>query len=161
MIKIQDNFLNKETNRDLLKFVLDSHFTWYFSNGVAAKEDSYYMFTHTFYNTEKKINSQYFNIIKKLFLNKLPIKNLLRIKLNFYAKTKEKIVHGFHTDFEKDHTVALYYLNTNNGQTVFKKNIPGLDSIAGRMVIFDGNLEHSSTTCTDEDFRISLNINYE
>jgi len=162
MIKIEDNFINENTNKNLLKFFLSTEFSWFFSDGVAAFNDNNYMFTHIFYNTEKKINSQYFNIIQKIFLEKLSIKNLLRVKLNFYPKSKEKIIHGFHTDFEKDHTVLLYYLNTNNGQTIFKnKNIPNVDSISRRSVIFNGNLEHSSTTCTDEDFRISLNINYE
>ena len=162
MIDIKENFIDEKTNTDLFRFVLNSEFGWFFQDSVVDIQDGNYMFCHTFYNPENKINSGHFHIIQNIFLKKLPIKQLLRVKLNFYPRTDERIIHGFHTDYEGNHKVALYYLNTNNGQTVFEnKDIDGVNSVAQRMVIFNGNLRHSSTTCTDKQFRISLNINYE
>ena len=36
-----------------------------------------------------------------------------------------------------------------------------IESKENKAVVFDGSLEHSSTTCTDQHYRITLNINYE
>ena len=76
-----------------------------------------------------------------------------------YPKTHKPIVHGFHTDRTDKHNVALFYFNTNNGQTLF--NNKKIESKENKAVVFDGSLEHSSTTCTDQHYRITLNINYE
>ena len=44
-------------------------------------------------------------------------------------------------------------------ETLFKNK--KINSKENKAVIFDGSLEHSSTTCTDQNYRITLNINYE
>jgi len=86
---------------------------------------------------------------------------LLKAKINLTPKTNTVYEHGFHTDIkEPDVLTAIYYLNTNNGYTAFRDGSK-IESIANRMVIFDGSTEHSGTTCTDADSRLVLNINYK
>ena len=51
-------------------------------------------------------------------------------------------------------------MNTNNGYTLFEDGTK-VDSIANRMVVFDGNTKHTGSTHTDDDrFRFVLNINF-
>ena len=54
---------------------------------------------------------------------------------------------------------GIFYLNSNNGSTVFKSG-EEVQSQANRLVLFDSQLEHSGTSCTDERRRVVLNINY-
>ena len=76
-----------------------------------------------------------------------------------YPRTDKKVIHGFHTDNDNKHNVVLFYFNTNNGQTLFRDR--KVTSEENKAVIFDGSLEHSSTTCTNQNYRITLNVNYE
>ena len=59
----------------------------------------------------------------------------------------------------KNCKVAIYYVNTNNGYTLFKNNKKVM-SEKNKLVIFDANTEHASTTCTNQDYRIVINFNY-
>ena len=54
---------------------------------------------------------------------------------------------------------ALLFLNTNDGYTKFEDGTK-VESIANRMVIFPTNIKHTGTTCTDQQSRIVLNINW-
>ena len=56
---------------------------------------------------------------------------------------------------------AILYLNTNNGYTKFQQNgLQDVHSVANRLVTFYGGLKHAGASCTDENTRIVLNINY-
>ena len=63
-----------------------------------------------------------------------------------------------HLDQMFDCKVALYYLDTNNGPTTI--NNKKVDSVQNRIVIFNSDVKHYSTTCTDKQTRITLNFNY-
>jgi hypothetical protein len=54
----------------------------------------------------------------------------------------------------------VYYINTNNGWTEFKKG-GKVKSVENRMLIFDSSLEHMGVTCTDQKSRVVINFNYE
>ena len=54
---------------------------------------------------------------------------------------------------------AVFYVNTNNGYTIFESG-EKVSSVENRMVIFDSNILHTGTTCTDERVRCVLNFNY-
>ena len=54
---------------------------------------------------------------------------------------------------------AIFYINTNNGYTLFKDGTK-VDSVQNTMLIFDGSLDHCGVSCTDQKRRIVLNINY-
>ena len=56
-------------------------------------------------------------------------------------------------------TTGIYYVNTNDGYTVFEDGTK-IDSVANRICIFPYYLKHSGTTCTNANRRIALNINY-
>ena len=62
---------------------------------------------------------------------------------------KNSVIHGFHVD------QLLYYMN-DDGQTIFK-NGKAVDSIANRMVLFDGGELHTGTTTTNRKVRCVIN----
>jgi hypothetical protein len=65
----------------------------------------------------------------------------------------------YHTDFKETHTVLLYSVNTNNGYTKFE-NDKKIISEENKLIIFNSNVKHTGTTCTDSDYRIVINFNY-
>ena len=93
-------------------------------------------------------------------ISKVSHEDLIRAKVNLYTKTPEHIITGFHIDQDEPHKVLLYSVNTNNGYTLFE-NGDKVPSVANQAVIFDGHLKHSSVTQTDENIRVTININYK
>ena len=86
------------------------------------------------------------------------MKKLTRIKANLNPRTLFNIKAGYHYDY-KDIMTAVYYINTNNGWTTFKKG-GRVKSVANRIVVFDSNLLHSGVSCTNEKIRMVVNFNY-
>ena len=158
MFKVKNNFLKKSQYNKMKKLITDNNFNWFLQHEIVDIGKKGIMFSHTFFKEDCGINSDWYPDIVEPFVNKLKIKKLFRAKLNLYTKTNKKIVHGFHKDRKDKHMVVLFYFNKNNGQTLFKKQ--KIKSEDNKAVIFDGSLEHSSTSCTDQDYRITLNINY-
>ena len=152
-IEIIDNLLNIEEVDKISSIMYGIDFPWYLNRVVTTQ--NYIQFVHIFYND--KINSSLYHILMPI-IKKLNFKNLIRIKANFLHRTDNIIEHGYHIDYENCVT-AIFYLNSNNGKTVFQ-NGAEVESVKNRLVIFDSNLYHSGTTCTDQQFRCVINFNY-
>ena len=86
-----------------------------------------------------------------------------KFKVNCNYKTLEQNTGWFHTDYEDDRkndmTTSILYINTNNGGTKFEDGT-FVNSVSNRMVIFDCSLKHAPVSCTDNNRRIVVNINY-
>tara|TARA_R100000322_G_scaffold149186_1_gene106048 strand:- start:328 stop:840 length:513 start_codon:yes stop_codon:yes gene_type:complete len=168
MFKVVDNFLNKDEFKNIKETIQHPLFTWYYYPAInyeEGKEDliekdlNQYQFTHTFYENNRP-NSPYFDNLQTL-LNKLNCKSLVRIKANLNPYSSKLAESGYHIDFDyKNLKTAVYYINTNNGYTKFKKNNKKIKSLENRIVKFDSSLEHLGTNTTDSKRRIVLNINY-
>ena len=80
-------------------------------------------------------------------------------------KSSDKFITPPHIDMDIDHKVLIYYVNDNDGQTIFYKpetnfeELMRVDVKAGRFVLFDGRLYHSAVTCTNSNYRIIINFN--
>lgn len=162
-IKIIDNFLNEESFKLLKNLMLNtSEFPWYYNSFVVSKEDQkdFFQFTHCFYRNLEPKSGQISAIYE--IVNKLKPAALIRIKANLIPRAHKIIEHGLHTDVSppyKNFKAAIYYLNTNNGYTKFEDGTK-IDSVENRMVIFDGDINHTGTTCTDSNLRAVINFNY-
>jgi hypothetical protein len=156
-IKIIDNFLPKENFLIIKETVLSNDFPWYFQDFKVYKNDGNFQFLHVFFHFNK-INSNYFNLIEP-FLPLLNVKSIVRIKLNLTIKEKKIKKFKFHADTNFNCNTAIFYLNTNNGKTIFK-NGKEVESVENRIIIFPSNLEHTGTTHTDTPYRMVLNLNY-
>ena len=57
------------------------------------------------------------------------------------------------------HQGLIFHINNNNGYTILEDGTK-IESIANRAVFLDTSKPHQSTTCTDQDIRLNININY-
>ena len=99
-------------------------------------------------------------------INVIQPRALIRVKANLNYITEEIHKYDFHTDlgeFKSDTydgaTTAVFYLNDNNGYTEFEDGTK-IDSVSNRLVRFPQNTAHRGTSCTDQPYRVVLNINY-
>ena len=157
-MKIVDNFLNNLEFQKIKQSILNPYFDWYYQSSKVSDNDGGQQFTHIFFSEDGNM-SNFFNILKPIFF-KLKAKDIIRAKINLTHKKEIIKQFAYHVDTHKKCKTAIFYLNTNNGKTLFKDN-KEITSIENRMVIFASNLEHTGTTHTDKDFRIVLNINYK
>jgi hypothetical protein len=182
-LQVIDNFLPQEEFLKIKKIMIGSlnlsdrdALPWYIQNTksgsgiflrVNGDNDTVYnyQFNHIFYALSDN-NVHISDRIEVMYpiSEKLRFKKPLRIKANLTPITPKLIVYGFHTDFELRNIepmpkTAIYYVNTNNGYTVFE-NGDKVESIENRICIFDENLRHSGTSCTDERFRCVINFNF-
>jgi hypothetical protein len=158
MIKVVDNFLPKNEFVKIRDVICAKDFPFFY-NGFVTDEnkpsDDYY-FTHLFF-IRNAPNSRYF-YLWEYFLEKIECKALIRIKANLYIKSEKEVIHEPHKDYDYPHKGCLFYINDNNGATYFKdkKVLPK----ANRAVFFKPNELHSSSLCTDQKRRITINFNY-
>jgi hypothetical protein len=168
-MKIIENFLPIEIHQKYLELLISNTFPYYYIDGVShtdGTEDDFFFFhnlhgnPHNFTSDGGEIVSRYFNRLIMPILGRLPFtfNNLLRARINLFTRKQEPIMSNFHRDLEDKHTVALYYLNSNNGETVFKtgEKVP---SVANQMLIFDGHMDHAVIPQTDEKVRVNINLN--
>jgi len=156
---VKDNIIKEEDADYIESFFTNFNFPYYLNSIVPPKNVKDYQMTHIFFD-DNKITSDFFNILKPI-LNYLKPKALVRIKTNLIHKSEKLNIHGYHIDYNyKNLKTAVYYVNTNNGFTIFKKDNKKVNSKKNRIVMFDCNKEHSGTNCTDKPFRIAINFNY-
>ena len=173
-MEVIDNFLPEYHFRQISNMILGADFDWYFNDLILhPDEDGYddkaYQFVHCLFTIERGgiCSNRYplFDIVQQ----KLGVKRLDRIKMNLNTRTLFHRKTGFHNDQRQrspndvhplHQKTAVFYLNTNNGWTEFKKG-GKVKSVANRIVIFDSNLEHPGVTCTDEKRRVIVNFNYD
>ena len=162
-IKSTSNFLSKEHHQIIKSMFLNSSFPWFFESFKVVPNDGGFQFTHSFVD-EHVVNSRFYDKLQPL-INKLKPRSIRRIKANLTFKTSKIKKSLFHKDFMenaeklKNMRTAIYYVNTNNGETIFK-NGEKEKSTENKMVIFSTNLEHAGTTHTDSLTRILINFNY-
>ena len=171
-MQVIDNFLPEYQFKQLSNVILSNYFSWYFNDCIVLPDengydDKAYQFTHCLFTIERGgISSDRYPLFD-IVQQKLGVKRLDRIKMNLNTRTIFHRKTGFHNDQRSPNDVhplhqktAVFYLNTNNGWTEFKKG-GKVKSVANRIVIFDSNLEHTGVTCTDEKRRVIVNFNYD
>jgi hypothetical protein len=168
-MKIVDDFLPKELFDKIQTFFMGGEIDWHFNPFIVYPDgretgENKFQFEHIFYKNNAPCSMQY-SIIFPL-LNKIKPVSMWRIKANLLTITPNNIQNDFHIDIgglpdEKLNilTTAIFYINTNNGCTVFEDDTK-VESVANRLVTFPSNLMHCGTSCTDKKTRIVINFNY-
>ena len=160
MIKVIDNFLEEDIFKEIEKILMSDKFPWFFNDFKNDSDDiNNFQFTHTVVRGNGNVESKFIQYMKPFF-DKLNIKKIFRIKINLTTRTQKLFNHLYHTDVPFQCSTAIFYINSNNGKTIFK-NGEEINSVANRMVIFNSNLEHAATSLTDEKTRVVINFNFE
>ena len=156
-LKVIDDFLSSQDHSLLQKTMMENdEFSWTFSNGINIPGDGHHQFTHVFYHQFEPRSKFFYDLAH--IVNELGAVAFVRIKGNLNMETPERVQFGFHTDVD-DCITAIYYVNTNDGYTLFEDGTK-VDSIANRMLVFDSNMKHAGCTPTDTLRRCVINFNY-
>jgi len=163
MIKIKDNYIKKEDMKNIKNMFLSNLFPWYVNTNKTSidpkeytKDKNDYQLTHTFVANGEVNSNAYENLLP--IINKMKVKNFIRIKANLVPNTDKIYKFEKHKDQDLDCKAAIFYINTNNGLTIFDKE--KVKAKENRMVFFKGNQIHQGTTCTDQKFKLLINFNY-
>ena len=160
-MKIFDNYIDQNSFEYLSNTISSNSFPWYYYNSKSNEPYDVdhvfnYQFVHLFYfNSE--ITSPYYDILNPI-LEKMGVKELVRIKVNLNPPSNKLVKYSKHTDQNYSCKAAIYYINTNNGYTTIGDE--KIESKANRIVFFDANEEHSGTNSTDCKNRMVINFNY-
>jgi hypothetical protein len=162
-IEIFDNYLSEEEFNKIKSIFIDNEkFPWHYTPGIAypneVKKVDKFQFFNLMYRNDVGVKSEYYADLMPL-LNKINPKEILRVKANLGTRTTTHIEGGMHTDSKMKHTTAIFYLNTNNGFTVFENGYKA-NSVENRLVVFDSTILHSGFSQTDTSIRVVLNLNY-
>ena len=157
-MNIYKNFVDKKICTQIKDNMLGANFPWFYRKNQTGKDSSF--LNHVFF-TNNKLNSNLYSLIEPL-VKKLNPDKLINIRANLCLKRPMKS--HWHSDFDNlkltsKSKTAIYYVNTNNGYTVFKNK--KVKSEANKMIIFNGNTQHKVKYQTDRDTRIVINFLYE
>lgn len=165
-MKIIDNWMDPISFRKIQSFFLGSNCPWFFQTIIDGKEDldkiDRFQFTHIYVLDGEIRDPQFHNILDSF--ERLQTNTYIKVKANLVTRTEKVRKNSFHKDlFEHEITplnyTAVYYLNTNNGFTLFKTG-EKVKSKENRMLIFPSGMEHTGTTCTNQKARVVLNFNF-
>jgi hypothetical protein len=163
-LKVEDNFLSVEDFSQVESIFIDNFdFPWYMNDKILASakksvDDYKVQLTHTFFRENTGIQSNFFQYLTPL-IDAIKPSVLLRVKANLGTKTPTHIEGGYHTDFDFSCRTAVFYINNNNGFTLFEDGNK-VESKANRFVSFNSNQRHTGVSQTDTNVRYVLNINY-
>jgi len=165
-MKVIDNFLSdddwsllKNTYiNDILTGYLPLYFAPFISSEYDGDEILNYYFQHNIYKKHKIFSVQLYDFILEKIVPKLDLKAFIRIKLNAYPNIGILREHNPHIDYDFPHKGALLFLNTCNGFTRIENE--KVESIENRIVFFEPNKYHNSSSCTDQKLRLTINFNY-
>ena len=166
--KIIENFLPEDYFKEIQQSVVwNIDFPWYLQNRVVTVEpgfytpgykESHWYASHLAYSRFCPKGSFYNHLVR--FINLLPdCHALIRIKCNFYAQTPEIINHGQHIDYDFENKGAILFLNTCDGYTRLHDGTK-VENIENRLLLFDPQKPHNSSTTTNAKGRFNINVNY-
>lgn len=155
--RIEDDFLDKEVFEQLKHKVLYGGFPWYYSSNVSGLDNEFY-FANLMYDHMTNISNDFLNVVIPI-ISKIQPTILIRVKANLYPNLGKQVAHTPHKDYNFPHNGAIFYVNNNNGPTILG-NDTKIYPKENRILFFDPSKLHSSSSCTDSNVRVNININF-
>jgi len=160
-MEIFDNYLHKYDFIAMRESILRNDFPWFYSPFVANLNEEPEIDKFQFYNTlciDNESKSNFYNLVDPL-IKKINPSYIYRVKVNLGTRTANPVVGGLHSDTNFNNKTAIFYLNNNNGYTIFEDGSK-IDSIENRLVVFDSHIKHSGVSQTNSNVRCVINLNY-
>ena len=164
---VTDNFLPDSEFWRVYSEMLGPEFPWFvqlpkdseeaYGNGLYFHhKNSIVQFSH---NIVSEFGTSPWVSLVEPIIKALGAKEVIDIRARMLMKTSKVIPLNWHTDKDLDCKTAVYYLNSNNGKTIFKEGSE-VESISNRLLSFDSQNTHMGTTCSNTDYRVVINFNY-
>lgn len=172
---IIENFLTEEQEQKIEDLTIDPNFPWFFTPGTIVEIEAGVKSNSVY---EKGINPfqmvhstnlnecRFIDVITPV-LNQLSVEfqsniRIIRCKFNFLPRGVDSTHHYPHIDDSEDGVMtAVYYVNDSDGDTYFFDDELNVTSTIapkkGRMVIFDSNKFHNSSSPINSEYRIVMN----
>tara|TARA_B100000902_G_scaffold24212_1_gene29148 strand:+ start:1381 stop:1878 length:498 start_codon:yes stop_codon:yes gene_type:complete len=164
-MKIIDNFLPEEDYDSLIYHIVGCrqfpwNYNWYVTSQEDEKDDrnNWYL-TNLVYATDPVHIKPEYDPIYQYVISHIKMDKLLRVKANMYPSTEKIFEHAPHMDYDYPVKGAIISLNTCDGFTRLEDGTK-VDSVANRMLFFNSSAPHNSSTTTNVQTRINININY-
>ena len=174
MIVVKDDILAPKVIDYLSNITLNGEFPWYFISNSAHEMDNkinkgdHFSLSHMLFRDNKNY-SLYTDIFKTAVLdlqNKLNIDDyeIFRLRLAMQLNMNKAVINPPHIDEQDlEHKSCILYLNESDGDTCFYKKDKIFKKVSpkkNRVVLFDGDIFHSSSKPVKHQHRIILNINF-
>ena len=164
-VLLYDNFLSP-SDFELIQSTMMSNkkesmtFSWLWAETPSKDLHNYHLY-HTFWhNNQVWTHPDYWKMIIPL-IKGLNCKDIIKVRANLNTRTENIEEFYMHTDVPSSFKskTAIYYVNSNDGYTKFEGD-QKIESVANSMIVFDSNINHTGTTCTNTKRRIVINFNY-
>ena len=113
-MKIIDNFIDDKSFKKLSEAMFGVEFPWYYNSSKSSiDDDENYQFTHIFFS-EKTIKTSHWKLVLPI-IEKLEVKDLIRVKANLTTQTKKPYQADYHEDLDifteagLSYKTAIYY----------------------------------------------------
>jgi hypothetical protein len=181
--QVIDNFLPTAYQDALENVMLNANFPWYLNTATALPYPTTVasstttdapQFTHKFF-IDGQCVSEYYNLVSLVTYHLMLTKNidtseLIRIKgnlntpINNYPKNHHYTAHVDCHDVTK-YITAIYYVNDSDGGTkffdTFGNTINVITPKKGRLVYFDGLIQHAGCPPKKYNTRCVINFNFK
>jgi len=88
---------------------------------------------------------------------------LFKIQANLTVQQEKRRRSLFHVDYDQKSKqsmiTSIFYMNTTNGPTILEDGIE-IECRANRLVSFPQTTYHAGVVCTDQPYRMVINLNY-
>ena len=177
MFEIIDDLLTESYLRDLQNYFLSQQCEWHFNDNLTSG-DSYckngsFGFVIRLHWNQIFLESHSAMICRALILSAqdkvsevMKTQHLVvRARADMTLYNPEKYVHEIHTDYPYEHTTAIFYLNTSDGNTLLydregKELLKEVEPVENRLLIFDGLLQHTGHSPAEHKSRVLFNMNF-
>lgn len=176
MFKVIDDFISKEDQDEIERYIFDSSFPYRFHkiHNYGDGFKSPLQLTHHLYMHDEGA-SPHFPIIKPVYASLMALYGditLFRAKVNVttpmspYTQLHSQEPHvdlQYENGAEIDHMVCVYYINNSDGPTLFFHDgvIDGkIEPKKGRALIFNGKKVHAGSNPIESPFRAIINIDF-
>ena len=153
--KIIDNFLPENEFEIVKEFMLGPNIEWAYNSFIVDPASNIPDYIGNFQFSMLKSNK--IEILDPI-LRRINPSAIVRIKANLQPRAEIIFTHQYHLDHNHfSGKIAIFYINSNDGYTIFEDGTK-IESVENRLLIFDGDVLHTGTTCTNQKVRCLVNF---